>query len=322
MKKHKIAILDGFTTVRDDLDWKIFESAAEVKAYDRTPPELVFERCRDSDAVLTNKVVLNSAHFSELPNLRYVGVLATGYNNIDLDAARARGIDVTNIPAYSTDSVAQSVFAHILNIAGMAEQHAEAVRRGQWTASTDICFCLGRLTEISGLTLGIIGYGAIGRAAAKIARAFNMGVLAFSPRLKPGDSDGTAMYAALDEIFASSDIISLNCPLKESTREIINSENISKMKDGVWIINTGRGPLIDESALADALKSGKVGAAGLDVLSSEPPPSSNPLIGAPNCHITPHIAWTTFAARKRLIETAFDNFASWSEGRAKNVVNP
>lgn len=322
MKIKKIAILDGFTSVRDDLDWHSLDAIAEVSAYDRTPPALVLERCADADAVLTNKVVLNAEHFAKLPNLKYVGVLATGYNNVDLKAARGRGIDITNIPAYSTDSVAQSVFAHILNIAEMTELHAQAVCRGEWTSSKDVFFCLGSLTELAGLTIGIIGYGAIGKAVARIAKAFGMSALAYTPRLKVGDSDANATFASLDDIFGKSDIVSLNCPLNASTDRIINAENIAKMKDGAWIINTGRGGLVDEQALADALKSGKIGAAGVDVLSVEPPPSSNPLIGAPNCRITPHTAWTKFAARKRLIKIARDNLAAWVAGKPVNVVNP
>ncbi len=322
MEIKKISILDGFTAVRNDLDWREFEKIAEVEAYDRTPPELVLERARNADAILTNKVLLKKEHFEKLPNLKYIGVLATGYNNVDLAAAREKNIDVTNIPSYGTDSVAQAVFAHILNIANKTEEHSVAVRNGAWSGCKDICFCLGKLSEIAGLTLGLVGYGAIGKAVAKIGAAFNMKVAAHTPRLKTGDSDEFAEYVSLDELFRRSDIISLNCPLTAETKEIVNRENIAKMKDGAWIINTGRGALVDECALADALKSGKIGAAGIDVLSSEPPPPDNPLLSAPNCHITPHNAWTTFAARKRLVRIAFDNLASWRNGRKKNVVNP
>lgn len=321
MKINKIVILDAFTSVRDDLNWNAFEAVAKVDAFDRTSPDQVVERCAGAEVVLTNKVVLNSAHFEELPDLKYVGVLATGFNNVDLSAARARGIDVTNIPAYSTDSVAQAVFSHILEFANMTAKHAAAVREGQWSTSKDICFSLGRLTELAGMTLGIIGYGAIGKTVAKIARAFGMKVIAYTPRLKVGCSDIFATFASLDEVFAASDIVSLNCPLNDFTRGIINEKNIAKMKDGAWIINTGRGSLVDERALAEALRSGKIGAAGLDVLSSEPPSSANPLIGAPNCNITPHNAWTTYAARKRLLDIALDNLNSWIAGEKKNVVN-
>jgi len=317
----KIAILDGYTAVRDDLDWSALKSLGEVSAFDRTPPELVLERSRGAQIILTNKVVLGRSHFEQLPELKYIGILATGCNNIDLAAAREFGIDVSNIPRYGTDSVAQEIFAHILNIANAVETHSEAVRGGAWTASPDICFCLTRQTELAGKTLGLVGYGAIGKKTAQIASAFSMKVLAHTPRLEIGGSDGTALYAPLDEIFSKSDIVALCCPLTPETANIINAENIRKMKDGAWIVNTGRGGLVDERALAEALKSGKIGAAGVDVLSAEPPKADNPLLSAPNCHITPHNAWTTREARARLVKIACENVASWLEGSGKNIVN-
>ena len=271
--------------------------------------------------MLTNKVVLNAEHFAKLPNLKYVGVLATGYNNVDLKAARERGIDITNIPAYSTDSVAQSVFAHILNIAEMTEFHAQAVCRGEWTSSKDVFFCLGSLTELAGLTIGIIGYGAIGKAVARIAKAFGMSALAYTPRLKVGDSDANATFASLDDIFGKSDIVSLNCPLNASTDRIINAENIAKMKDGAILINNARGQLIVEQDVADALNSGKLAAAGLDVVYTEPIRPDNPLLTAKNCIITPHISWAPKESRQRIMDATAENIRAFLAGTPQNVVN-
>ncbi len=321
MNPKKIVILDGYTVVRDDLNWNDFENLANISAFDRTPSELVIERAIDADIILTNKVLLTKEVLKKLPKLKYVGILATGFNNVDLSTARDLNIDVTNIPSYGTNSVAQSIFSHILNISNETEKHSQAVKNGDWCKSADICFCLTTQTELTNKTIGLIGYGAIGKKTAQIAKAFDMQVLAYTPRLIQGDSDQFANFTSLDEIFSTSDIIALCCPLTDQTREIINNKNIDKMKDDVWIINTGRGPLIKEDDLAEALKSGKVGAAGVDVLSIEPPTPDNPLLSAPNCHITPHNAWTTFQARKRLLKIAFDNLDSWIKGEKKNVVN-
>jgi len=320
MKTFKITVLDGFMATRDDLNWDALNAFGQVQAYPRTSPQDIVKRAFDADIVLSNKVPMFEEQLCQLPNLKYIGVLATGYNNVDLNAAKSRSITVTNIPSYGTDSVAQTVFAHILNIANKIEEHSIAVHVGAWTKSVDICFCLSALTELSGRTLGIIGYGAIGRKVAKIAKAFDMNILAYAPSKGTSGSDGIAEFASIDDIFKRSHIISLNCPLNSDTNKIINSRNIDKCMDGVWIINTGRGGLIDEPALADALKSGKVGAAGVDVLSQEPPPADNPLLSAPNCHISPHNAWTTKEARARLISIASNNIKKWIEGSPINVL--
>ena len=301
----KIVILDGYTTVRDDLNWDVFKQLGEVIAYDRTPPELVIERAKNADIILTNKVILGRKQFENLPKLKYVGILATGVNNIDLESAKEFQIKVNNVPEYGTDSVAQCIFAHILNISNAVQTHSQAVKDGAWTRSPDICFCLTKQTELANKTLGLIGYGAIGKKTAQIANAFSMNVLAYTPRLEVGKTDQFANYVSLDDLFEKSDIIALCCPLNLETEKIINQQNITKMKNGAWIINTGRGGLIDEQALADALKSEKIAFAGVDVLSAEPPPADNPLLSASNCYITPHNAWTTKEARQRLIDIAY-----------------
>ena len=286
MKKIRIAILDAYTTVRDDLDWSPLEKFGTVYSFDRTPPELIVERARSADAVLVNKVPM----FAEQPG-------------------------------YGTDSVAQAGFAHILNISNRVQAHSEAVERGEWARSRDVCFCLSATVELSGKTLGIFGYGAIGRRVAEIGAAFGMRALAFSPSRAVGTRDAVAEFVSAGELFSRSDIISLNCPLNDATTGIVCARTIAKMRRGVWIINAGRGGLVDEGALAEALERGVVGAAGLDVLCEEPPVSGSPLIGAPNCFITPHNAWATREARARLIEIAAENIASWLEGRPRNIVN-
>lgn len=316
----KITILDGYTSTMGEFDWKALEAFGEVAAYDRTPKDKIIERAKGSEAVLTNKVPMFAEQICALPELRYIGVLATGYNNVDLQCAKSRAIAVTNIAEYGTDSVAQAVFAHILNIANRTEEHSQSAKSGGWAGCADICYCLAPLTEIAGKTLGIVGYGAIGRKVAQIAKAFGMGVVAYSPSRPAGTSDGTARFSTFDALLESSDIISLNCALNDSTKEIVNACSIARMKDGAWIVNTGRGGLVNEKDLADALNSGKIGAAGVDVLSSEPPPPGNPLISAKNCRITPHIAWTTREARKRLIQIAAENLKSWLDGGTKNRI--
>ena len=317
-KKMKIAVLDGYTTTRDDLDWSCFAPYAEVAAFDRTPKDKIIERALEADAVFTNKVPMFAEQLDALPKLKYIGVLATGFNNIDVPLCAKRGIAATNIPAYSTDSVAQEVFAHILNISNRVALHAQSVRRGDWCKSPDICYCLSPQTELAGKTLGIVGFGAIGRKVAQIARAFSMKTIAYSPSKKAGDVfDGTRI-ATLDEIFSESDIVSLNCPLKPETDRLVRAENIAKFKRGAWLVNTGRGGLVDERDLAEALQSGQIAYAGLDVLSVEPPPPDNPLLKLENCFITPHIAWTTSAARRRLMSICLQNFSAWLGGERLN----
>jgi len=321
MENFKTVILDGLTASQDDLNWDALKALGDVEVFDRTPRELIIERAENADAVLTNKVPLYAEQLALLPKLKYVGVLATGYNNVDIEEAARRKIPVTNIPAYGTDSVAQLVFAHILNIANGVWACADSVSRGGWSRSIDITYRVVPQVELAGLRLGVIGYGTIGRKVAQIGLAFGMKISAFSPSRGTSGRDGAVEFKSVDEIFAESDIISLNCPLTDKTRNIIDAAAIAKMKRGVWIINTGRGPLIDEAALAAALDTGRVGAAGLDVLSREPPKDGNPLIGAKNCFITPHIAWTTSAARRRLMEIAFENLKAWKNGAPQNTVN-
>ena len=294
MKNLKITVLDGFMAAREDLNWDALREFGDVSEYDRTPNELVIERSIDADVLLVNKVPLFKEQLSLLPKLKYIGVTATGYNNVDLSEARARGIDVTNIPSYSTESVAQAVFAHILNLSNAVESHSEAVRSGLWCKSADICFCLRPLVELCGRRLGIIGYGAIGSRVAQIAKAFGMEVWAYSPSRGCVGGDGVAQFKSVEEIFSNCHIISLNCPLNSAT---------------------------DKISMAAALKSGKVGGYGADVLSVEPPQLDNPLLCAPNCYLTPHNAWTTKEARSRLIEIAADNLRSWIAGSPKNLVN-
>ncbi len=320
MKKMKIAILDGFTTIQNDLNWDEFRDIADVVAFDRTPTEKIVERAIDADAVFTNKVPFFAEQLDALPNLKYIGVLATGYNNVDIKLAKERGITVCNIPAYGTDSVAQAVFAHILNISNRLHEHALSVRAGDWCKSPDIAYCLTTQTELCNLTLGIVGFGAIGRKVAQIAEAFGMNVLAFSPSRKVGEKIGNVEIVPLEKIFSQSDIVSLNCPLNENTKEIINAKTLAMFKSSAWLINTGRGQLINEADLANVLTSGKLAFAGLDVLSCEPPREDNPLLKLNNCFITPHNAWTTRAARKRLIKICLDNFKAWQNETPINTV--
>lgn len=320
-KKLKIVILDGFTAAQNDLDWKIFDSVADVVCYDRTPKDKIVERAEGADAIFSNKVPLFREQLEKLPDVKYISILATGYNNLDVKYAAERGIVATNIPAYSTDSVAQLVFAHILNIANRVAAHADWAAAGNWCKAPDMTYLLTDQVELAGMTLGIVGLGTIGKRVAEIAKAFSMRTIAYSPSKTPGQICAGTEIVTLDQLLAQSHIISLNCLLNDDTRHIINAESLSKCKDGVWIINTGRGPLIDEYALAQALKSSKVAYAGLDVLSTEPPSPQNPLIGLQNCFLTPHIAWATRSARKRLIKICFDNFMAWLNGSPINRIN-
>ncbi len=321
MSKPKIVVLDSYSTTMDDLSWDALSKLGELTVYPRTPRELIAERASSADIILTNKVPIFSQELDLLPNLKFIAVLATGYNNVDLLETRKRGIPVANIPSYSTNSVAQNAFAHILSFACEIEAHSIAVKDGKWSNSPDMNLCVRPTRELAGLVLGVIGYGAIGSKVAEIARAFGMKVLAFAPSRKIGTSLNGVDFVSCDEIFNKADVISLNCPLNNHTQEIINAKNISKMKQGVWIINTGRGGLINERDLADALKCGRVGAAGVDVLSVEPPTLDNPLLSAKNCRISSHIAWSTPQARKRLIDIATGNVEAFLKGVAVNIVN-
>ena len=316
----KIAVLDGFCLNPGDLQWVAIEALGETVVYDRTSRDEVIERAKDADVVLTNKTIIKKETMQQLPKLKYIGVLATGYNVVDIEAAREQGIVVTNIPAYSTDSVVQNVFAHILNIANQVAHHSVAVKAGRWTSSRDFSFWDMSLMELSGKTMGLVGLGNIGMATAKVAHAFGMKVIAMTSKTKEELPD---FITSVDKevLMSTSDIISLHCPLNDETRNIINKQSLELMKPTAILINTGRGPLIDEQALADALNSGQLFAAGLDVLSSEPPKADNPLLDARNCYITPHIAWATFEARQRLMKIATDNLQAFAQGKLVNVVN-
>jgi len=319
-----IVVLDGYTLNPGDLTWEGLESLGKCVVYDRTPPEKVVPRAKDSEIILTNKTVLSSCIIEQLPKLCYIGVLATGYNVLDTETARTRNITVTNVPAYGTPSVAQMVFAHLLNLAQHVAHHAETVRTGRWVSNPDFCYWDMPLVELAGLTMGIIGYGRIGRAVASLALAFGMKVIAYDIETSskvPLDYPAEFQFVEMDDIFQDSDVISLHCPLTPQTKNIINKERLKKMKKTAFLINTSRGSLVDEQALAHTLDNGWIAGAGLDVLSEEPPAKNNPLIKAKNCFITPHIAWATHAARKRLLKIAVDNVASFLEGKPKNVVN-
>lgn len=313
-----IVILDGYTLNPGDQDWAPIEKLGNVTIYDRSAAGEIVERAGNADVLLVNKVVLSAETLAQLPQVKYIGVMATGFNNIDIEAARKHGITVTNVKAYGPASVSQQTFALLLAIVNRVETHSQSVLDGEWVASPDFCYWKTPLTELAGKTMGLIGLGDIGSQVAKIALAFGMKVIAY--RKHPAPADGIEMVS-LDDIFTRSDVISLHCPLTDETREIINRNSIAQMQPGAIILNTGRGPLIHEADLADALRSGTIAAAGLDVLSVEPPKADNPLLSAPNCIITPHVAWATFEARKRLLQMVADNLESFQNGDPRNVVS-
>lgn len=315
----EIVILDGYTLNPGDLSWEGVKNSGHCTFFDRTPPELTVERAKDADAVFTNKVVLNKEIIEQLPKLKYIGVLATGYNVIDMDAARANGITVTNIPSYSTASVAQMVFSHILNYAQNVAVHAKSVSKGDWVENIDFCYWETPQMELSGKTIGIIGFGQIGQAVANIALAFGMKVI-FNNRSKK-ETNLEARQVDLDTLLSESDFISINCPLTDENKGFINKSAIEKMKPEAFLVNTGRGQLINERDLAEALNNGRIAGAGLDVLSTEPPSEDNPLPKAKNCSITPHIAWATFEARSRLMHIATENLKAFLNGNPQNVVS-
>jgi glycerate dehydrogenase len=315
----KIVILDGYGLNPGDLSWAGFESLGECTVYDRTAPSDLLARAEGADALITNKTVITAAHMAQLPALKYIGVLATGYNVVDVAAAHSRGIAVTNIPAYSTDSVAQTVFAHLLHITQRVGYYADQNARGRWTACPDFCYWDTPLIELAGKTLGVVGYGHIGQAVVRIALAFGMKVGVYTSKPQTALPAGVAKVT-LDQLFAASDVVSLHCPLTPTTAHLVNAKRLAQMKPTAILINTGRGPLVDEQALADALREGRLLAAGLDVLSQEPPKAGNPLLTAPRCFITPHIAWATLEARTRLMQMAVDNLKSFQQGEERNRV--
>lgn len=315
----KIVVLDGYGMNPGDLSWDEFKTLGDCTIYDRTSAADVVARAKDADVILTNKTVISAEAIAALPQLKYIGVMATGYNVVDIAAAKERGIVVTNAPAYSTLSVAQMAFAHILNIVQNVAHHSNEVKNGRWTNNDDFCFWDTPLIELSGLKLGIVGLGHTGMATARVAFGFGMNVCAYTSKSQlqlPSD----IKIMTKDEIFTECDIVSLHCPLNEETRELVDAKRLASMKPTSILINTGRGSLINEQDLADALNNGVIYAAGIDVLSSEPPCADNPLLSAKNCFITPHIAWATKASRIRLMKIMVDNIKAFSAGKPTNNV--
>ena len=316
----KIVILDGYTANPGDLSWGSLKELGEVTVYGRTRREEIAGRAADADIVLTNKVVMDREMMALLPRLKYIGVLATGYNVVDIEAARERDIIVTNVPAYSTESVAQTVFAHLLTVTNRAEHYAQQNRLGRWAENRDFCYWDTELTELAGKTMGIVGLGHIGRRVAEIALAFGMQVKAMTSK-KAEDLPAGIQKAELQSLLASADVVSLHCPLTEGTKHLIHRETLRLMKPSAILINTGRGPLVDDEALAEALNEGRLRAYCADVVTEEPPKADHPLLHAPNAFITPHIAWATVEARKRLLQTAIGNVEAFINGHPVNVVS-
>jgi glycerate dehydrogenase len=316
----RIVVLDGFTLNPGDLSWAELESLGSCQIYDRTPASEVVSRAAEADIILTNKTVVSRDHIPRLYKLSYIGVLATGYNNVDIAAARERAIMVTNVPAYGTQSVAQMTFALLLELTHRVAHHSKTVREGRWTHSLDFCYWDYPLIELDGLTMGVVGYGRIGRAVGNLALAFGMKLLAHEP-WPPTPTPSSIEFVGLDDLFRRSDVVSLHCPLTNDTQHLANARRLALMKPTAFLLNTSRGPLVDESALAEALNAGRLAGAGLDVLPVEPPPAGNPLFEARNCLITPHIAWATQAARTRLMRIAVANIRAFLSGQPQNVVN-
>lgn len=315
-----IVVLDGFTLNPGDLCWDSLEQLGNLTVFDRTPPEMVKERAGEAEAVLTNKSLMPAGVIESLPKLQYIGVLATGTNVVDLEAAAGRGIPVCNAAGYSSPSVAQMVFAYILHFANRVSEHSAGVRAGKWSKSMDFCYWEYPQVELAGQTLGIVGLGDIGGRVAAIARAFGMRVVAWT-RNPDKPAPGGVDWVPMEELYRESDYISLHCPLTRETENMVNADSLSRMKPGAVLINTGRGPLVDESALAEALNNGKIRGAAIDVMREEPPRSGSPLLSAQNCLITPHIAWATRAARQRLMDITVDNLKAFLAGTPKNRVN-
>ena len=318
----KIVILDAYTTDPNGLAWKALEAMGDLTVYDRTPSEETVLRAKDAEIVLTNKVLMKRREIEQLPKLRYIGVLATGYNVVDLEAASEHGITVTNVPAYSTESVAQMVFAHLLTVTNHVEHYAHENRKGRWAACTDFCYWDTPLTELAGKTFGIVGLGNIGQRVAAIAHAFAMNVVAYTSK----SADALPPYirkASMDELLAESDVLSLHCPLTPATQHLICRQTLQKMKSTAILINTGRGPLVSDQDVADALNDHRLRAFCADVLTEEPPKeNANPLLRCANAYITPHIAWASAEARARLVDVAIGNVRAFVDGTPQNVVNP
>lgn len=313
----KIVVLDGYCLNPGDLSWEAMGSLGDLQVYDRTSPSELLERAEGAEVLITNKTLISDKDMDALPELKYIGVLATGYNVVDVEVAKKKGIVVTNIPAYSTHSVAQMVFAHILNITQRVEHYACLNRQGKWSDSADFSYWDTELIELDGKWMGIVGFGNIGQATARIALAFGMKVAVFTSKPQSDLPEGV-IKMDLDQLFSTCDVVSLHCPLTSSTKEMVNAKRLNLMKPNAILINTGRGPLVNEQDLADALNEGRIMAAGIDVLSIEPAVRTNPLLSARNCFITPHIAWATKEARTRLMQIAVSNLKEFLNG---NVVN-
>lgn len=315
----KIVILDGYSVNPGDLSWAELESCGELTVYDRTAADEVAARVKEADAVLTNKVVISAGIMDRLPKLKYIGVLATGYNVVDTEAAAKHGITVTNVPAYSTDSVVQMTFAHILNMTNRVAHYARLNREGKWSSSPDFCYWDTPLGELAGKTLGVVGLGNIGYKVACMARDFGMDVFACTSKNSAGLPPGI-QKTTFNGLLGISDVLTLHCPLTPKTKEMINKDTLSRMKRGALLVNTGRGQLVNEADVAKALADGQLGGYGADVMTQEPPAADNPLLGAPNAYLTPHIAWATVEARKRLVAIAADNVKAFAKGSPQNVV--
>lgn len=318
----QIVILDGYTENPGDLSWAGFEALGALTVYDRTPPDEILGRIGGAEVVYTNKTPLSRQTLSAAPNLKYVGVLATGYNVVDVQAAKELGIAVTNIPTYGTAAVAQYTIALLLELCHHVGGHAQAVAQGQWSAQPDFCFWNYPLIELADKVMGLVGCGRIGQAVARIARALGMRVLAYDPARPAGQEEDGILYQPLAQVLGEADVLSLHCPLTPDNERMINGRTLAQVKRGVLLINTARGGLIDEAALRSALEEGRVGGAALDVVSQEPIAPENPLLGAPNCLITPHIAWAPRESRQRLMDIAVHNLSSFLAGSPVNVVNP
>jgi glycerate dehydrogenase len=319
----KIVVLDGYTLNPGDLSWDGLKQFGDLKVYDRTDfaPENVIKNIGDAEIVFTNKTPIPKVVLEKVPTVKYIGVLATGYNVVDTLAAKALGIKVSNVPTYGTIAVAQFTFALLLEMCHHVGDHNRAVKKGYWTNNPDFCFWNYPLTELAGKTMGLIGFGRIGQATAKIAQAFGLNIITFDHTVRPELESETCKFVTFDELLGRSDIISLHCPLYENNRGMINKDTIRRMKDGVMIINTARGPLIVEQDLCDALNDGKVSSAGVDVVSLEPISENNPLLKAKNCIVTPHIAWAPKESRTRLMNTSVENLAAFLSGKPVNIVN-
>jgi len=317
-----LVVLDGYALNPGDLSWQPLEKIVNVKVYDRTSSDLVVERSQGADLILTNKTPLTAESIAQLPSLRYVGVMATGYNIVDVQAAKERKIPVTNIPTYGTASVAQFAFALLLELCHNVRVHSDAVRSGAWSRSADWCFWLSPLKELAGKVMGIVGFGRIGRQVAKIADAFGMDILAFDSFQGEPPTLNHFSWVSLEELLQKADVVTLHCPLFPDTEGMINTERLRLMKPTAFLINSSRGPLVRDQDLANALNAGVIAGAALDVLSIEPPRANNPLLSAKNCLITPHIAWATLEARSRLMDVAVSNVDAFLQGKSQNVVNP